>query len=155
MGGAEQSNAEQRGDKKLRSGEGKQSACNSSIPPQSLRRLHCDSCFLIKVKGLKEEKRSHNKQLPKLYFSIFFPTQLLLLAYWFNFLIRMLVKKQEIFHKRLAYRMSNSIKGSCVVAYTQKMFLMCERGEGVCFAMRRVSRFQSRSHPSLYYRCLK
>jgi len=29
MGG---SNAEQRGDKKLRSGEGKHSACNSSIP---------------------------------------------------------------------------------------------------------------------------
>lgn len=90
MGG---SNAEQRGDKKLRSGEGKYSVSTAPFPSQNLRRLHCDSCFLIKEKGLKEEKRSHSKQLPKLYFSIFFPIQLLLLAYWFNFLIKMLVKK--------------------------------------------------------------
>lgn len=82
---------------------------NSSIPlpkPKASPQESDDSCFLVKVDRLKGEKRSHNKQLPKLYFSckhniqlpklyfnILFPTHLILLAYSFNFLIGMLVKK--------------------------------------------------------------
>lgn len=97
------------GRQELRSWGGEIQHLNSSIPlpkPKTSPQESDDSCFLVKVDRLKGEKRSHNKQLPKLYFSckhniqlpklyfnILFPTHPILLAYSFNFLIGMLVKK--------------------------------------------------------------
>lgn len=77
-------------------------------PLQSLRHL-----YLVKKSMLKEEKRLCYKQLPKLYFSIFFnsPSIISLLIQLFS---RDASQKilQKTFHKKMVHGMSNSIKGS-------------------------------------------